>query len=364
MKHREFLLMLWMLTAVFLSIFFTQYHVETNLYYAIELLKLFGICALIYLLVIDYSDMQQLQNTLLVCMTFLGIWGIEQQFRGNERLEGLGGSAWGDSNGVAAVFVLFLPVALAKVYSSLKRRDMWISLGMVAVMVALIVCTKSRGGLLGLLACIFCFGFYAREMSKVLKVAAIIALFAAPFATDAYLERMKTMQTTDSEEIDGSARSRLILWRAGLMVLADNPVLGTGFMTYPEAKMNYEHNFLNLDDSFREWVFRKENKKVTHNTYIQILSDCGITGGLPFILLITGAIRTGFYARNKLKDQPDNSQLLMLSGFCAGLTGFAVCIVFIDAIQSTFLFVQLVCAGILLRITETGRQATVNGERL
>jgi O-antigen ligase len=349
-KQKEFLLMIWMMFAVFLSIFFAQYQIEIAYYYAFELLKAFGICALIYILIKDFADIKRLQTVLLGCFTFLGIWGIEQQFRGNERLEGLGGSSWGDSNGVAAMFVLFLPVALARGFCSNIRRDRLISIGMATIIVALIICTKSRGGFLGLLVCLFSFGFYSRKIGKILKISLVLALLAAPFATDAYLERMKTMQTTDTENVEGSARSRLILWQAGLMVFADNPIFGTGFLSYPEAKMKYENNFMYLEDEFREWVFRKESKKVTHNTYIQMLSDCGLIGGLPFILLVIGGIKAGFKARNRLLGSPEDDRLYWLCGLSAGVTGYAVCILTIDSITSILLFVQLVAIGMVSRM--------------
>lgn len=351
----EFLLMLLMLSGIYLSIFFANIQVDRNYYYATELMKLFGICALLYMLIRDFDDIRRLQTVLLGCLGFLGIWGIQQQMLGNERLEGLGGNAWADSNGIAAVYVLFLPVALARIYSAGKRLEFWLALAVAAVMVALIVCTKSRGGLLGLLTCLFSFGFYARKFFQVVKVALVLMLAVMPFASTAYLERIETMHVSDSEDLEGSARSRLILWQAGLMVFADNPILGTGFLTYPEAKMNYEENFSYLDNDFRKSVFRKENKKVTHNSYIQMLSDCGLVGAIPYFLLIIGGIRKGRAARRRLKHDSENSpQLLTLSGLAAGITGFAMCIFFIDSVTGVFFYVQLVISGILLRMTNSG----------
>lgn len=363
-KQKEIVLMLWMLSAIFLSILFSQYHVDRDYYFAFEIAKTIGICIFICMLAMDFKDIQRLQSALLVCFTLLGFWGILQQTQGNERLEGLGGNAWGDSNGVAAMYVLFLPVALTRAFNSENRRDRWISFGMATVMVILIICTKSRGGFLGLIVCLFCYGFYTRQTLRVVKIAVIIAICVAPFVTDSYIERLKTMETTDTENVESSARSRLILWQAGLMVFADNPLFGTGFMTYPEAKMKYEGKFLYLEDSFREAVFRKVNKKVTHSTYIQMLSDCGIAGGLPFILLIYGGIKTGFWARRRLRELPDNNQLLCVCGLCAGLTGFAVCMITIDMVLTIFMYVQLVCIGILSRMTEPNDHQDIFHETL
>lgn len=347
---REYLLMLWMIAAVYLSILLTRYQAPFASYFATDIAKTLGLCGLSYLLIKGPADLELLESTLLGALTFLGIWGIEQQMLGNERLEGLGGAAWGDSNGVASVYVLFLPVAIAFAYAGAKRRRFWIFMGAAAVMVALVVCTKSRGGLLGMTACLFSFGFYARKTAATLKIALLLALVVAPFATDAYLERMKTMQgVSDTENFEGSARSRFILWQAGLMVFSRNPVVGTGFHTYPEAKMEFEDKFYHLEDHFREWVFRKKSKKVTHNTYIQMLSDCGLLGALPLFLLVGGGIRSGFKARKILQFR-DDKHVLWLAGCSAGLTGFSVCILTIDSITMPFLYLQLVVIGIISRM--------------
>jgi len=346
--RRESLMMVWLLFAVFASIQFAQMSVAIADYYALEMLKTFGICLLIYLLVDKFSDIRTIQNILLGCFTVLGLWGIEQQFRGNARLEGLGGNSWGDSNGVAAIFVMFLPVAFAKLFTSNGRREFWSAAAMVAVMVALIVCTKSRGGLVGLVAAVFAYGFYTRSMKKVIFATLVVAIAALPFATQAYLERVKTMK--DSDSLDGSAKSRLVLWQTGLMVFADNPLFGTGFLTFPEAKMKYESRFQHLDDEFRSSVFRESNKKVPHNTYIQVMSECGLFGFIPFAFLVAGGILGGIRARSQLFRFPEKSeQIIWLCGLSAGITGFSVCMITVDLLLVIFLYVQLIFIGILTR---------------
>lgn len=347
--NREFLLMVWLFVAVMVSMAFAQYPIFRGDYYMYELLKGFGICALLYVIARDYDEVRTLQNVLLWCFAFMGVWGIQQQFLGNERLEGLGGSSWGDSNGVAAAFVMFLPVALAKLFTAETRKEYWRAAGIVAIIVALIVCTKSRAGLLGLIAAVASYGYYSRSVRKIAVTFLLMAVVAMPFATKAYMDRMKTMEGEGS--LDASARSRLVLWQAGLMVFADNPFFGTGFLTYPEAKMKYESRFMDLDEDFRKWVFRSEAKKVTHNTYIQMMSDCGLFGAIPFVLLISGGISTGIRARRLFYRYPERTaQLKWLCGIAAGITGFAVCIITIDAVLELFLYIQLVFAGILLRL--------------
>jgi O-antigen ligase len=349
--QKEYLLMLWLFVGIVVSALFSQFVIYRQDYYIIEIAKDFGLIAIMYLLVDTYADIKKIQNVMIGCFAFMGVWGMEQLMRGNERLEGLGGSSWGDSNGVAAVFVLFLPVALALAFSAEKRRDYWLALCAVGIMIALIIGTKSRGGLLGMTACLVAYGYFSRKGFKIIKVVLVLALIILPFAADSYFERMKSIQVTDNENMESSAKSRIILWQAGLMVFADNPLIGTGFMTYPEAKMRYEGKFSYLENNFREWVFRREAKKVTHNSYIQMLADCGLVGATPFVLLVIGGIQKGFWARRKLIEKHYNDRILILMcGACAGVTGFAVCIFFIDAMASTFLYVQLGIIGLLYRM--------------
>lgn len=348
--EREFLLMLWMIGAMYLSTLVGQFPVDHDIYFIIELAKVFGICALVYVLAQRVEELLLIEQVMLGCLTFLGLWGIQQQMLGNERLEGLGGNAWGDSNGIAAVYVLFLPVALSRVYVAGNRRNRLICLAVLAVMVALVICTKSRGGLLGLLVSFLCFGIFSRNALKVLKIVLLLGVLVLPFASDSFMDRMKTMEVNDSENMESSARSRLILWQAGLMIFAEHPILGTGFMTYPEAKMKFEDQFSYLEDGFRASVFRTSNKKVTHNTYIQMLSDCGLFGAVPFMLLVVLTIAKGWWARKRLKvPRLDTDALYLLSGLCSGVAGFAVCIFTIDSVLSSFLYLQIVIIGILTR---------------
>ncbi len=353
LANPEFLLMIWLLVAVVVSCELAQYPVFREDYYVVEMFKGFVICAFIYVMVNDFSEIKTLLNVLLGCFAFLGVWGVDQHFRGNERLEGLGGAAWGDSNGVAAVFVLVLPLALAKYFASQTRKEARKSVGIVAIMVILIVCTQSRAGFVGLAVCVLSFGYYSRKLRQIARGALLVAMVAMPFAGQAYLDRMKTMES--GESLDPSAKSRLILWQAGLMIFADNPLFGTGFLTYPEAKMEYENRFMDLDNEFREWVFRKEHMKVTHNTYIQLMSDCGLFGAIPYILLISGGILAGFRARRLLVLFPEGSQqLTWLCGLSAGITGFAACIVTMDSVLVVFPYVQLVLTGMLSRMIADG----------
>jgi O-antigen ligase len=345
----EILLIIWLFAAVMLSLIYAKYPVGDREYtYAFEIGKIVGVCAFLSILSGSFREIRKLETVLLATVSVLGIWGIEQHLRGNIRLEGLGGTGWGDSNGVAAVFVLFMPLALTRVYTSEKRKERWLALGMMAIIMCAIISTMSRAGIIGTFVGLVAFSFFSRKTLRVAILGGVVVVAAVTLlASDAFFQRMETMAS--DETLDASARSRVILVQAGLMVFADNPLLGTGFLTYPEAKMEYENRFSYLEDDFKAWVFRKQAKKVTHNTYVQLLSDCGLVGAVPFFLLVGAGVRNGFRARELMKKKCGQSpELLWVSGIAAGVLGFSVCILTLDAVLTVFLYVQIVLGGLLM----------------
>jgi len=346
---RELILLLWLFAGLKLSILFSDYYIERADYYAFEIFKLLVLCVFITLAVNKVKDALMLQRGILVAVTLLGIWGIEQALRGNTRLEGLGGSSFGDSNSVAALFVLYFPLAFVHFVESRETRTKLMYGLSSMVIVLLIMFTKSRGGFLALVASV-CYCVYQAPSKKTYMTWVMIGLLCAlPFAGEQYMKRINTLKVSSVEDMEGSGRSRLYLWSAGLHVFMDNPFLGTGFMTYPLAKMKYEHKYYHLDAKFREWVFRKESPKVTHNTYIQMMSDTGIVGVFPYLWLIFGVFVSNrrLYRGISAKEDEDKGALRMLRAMEAGIAGFCVSIIFIDSITFIFFPIQIVASACL-----------------
>lgn len=344
--RRELLLILWLYIALIVSIVLSQYEVPKAYYYANEIIKLFVLCSLLTILLDNYEKVIRYENALLLCIVLLGIWGIEQHFRGNVRLEGLGGQAWGDSNGVAAMFVLFFPLAFHKLFHSEDTKIKFIGFVSTVIIILLIIFTQSRGGLLGLIACSSVLILRSKYKMKIMIIAAFMAVIIFPFISQDYTSRMSTMES--EETLDFSAKSRLILWQAGLKVFRDNPIFGTGFMSYPIAKMQYEDEFFDLDPDFRSGVFRTYNPKVAHNTYIQILSDGGLFAFIPYFLLIFGTFQKNRTVRKEYSLTGKNkNMLMMLLNIEAGIIGFCVCSIFMNSITAVFLPVQIVISLII-----------------
>ena len=92
----------------------------------------------------SFNTAQKLERYYAVYMlwfTLLGIWGIQQRFGGNPRMEGLGGVVLSDINDLSAVFILNLPMA----YYTMFSRKNWIKffIGIPSFLVFVVVLKNS-----------------------------------------------------------------------------------------------------------------------------------------------------------------------------------------------------------------------------
>ena len=116
-----------------------------------------------------------------------------------------------------------------------------------------------------------------------------------------------------------------------------------------------EGEFYDLDPDFKESVFRKRNPRVTHNTYIQILSDSGLFAAVPYYLLIIGAFLSNRRVRKMVPRNNENKDILdLLSAIESGVIGFCVCLTFLNGITFVLLPVQIVVCSIIREFVVQG----------
>jgi O-antigen ligase len=192
-----------------------------------------------------------------------------------------------------------------------------------------------------------------KEKKRIIVTLLLITAISAPFITERYVSRLATMKSTES--LDVSATMRLILWQAGLKIFRDNLIFGTGFLSFPFEKMRYEGEFYDLDPDYRESIFRRQDPRVTHNTYIQVLSDSGLFAAVPFYLLIIGTFLSNRRVRKMVPRNNESKDMLdLLSAIESGVIGFCVCLFFINGIGFVFLPVQIVVCSIIREFVVQG----------
>jgi putative inorganic carbon (HCO3(-)) transporter len=220
-----------------------------------------------------------------------------------------GRAAWvgifANPNEVAYSLVILLPlVAVLAVGLGLVPR--LALLGVALLYVAAILVTFSRGGVVGLVAVM---GLYAWRKRSILLLGLMVILVAAGLVlASRYWSRGENFNNLNQ---DTSFRQRIATSQAGLAMFADHPMLGVG----PGCSVIAWPLYAPADLYTRGAL-------VTHNSFIQALSEFGTLGFIPFILFIGIGL---FHTRKlALKSAPKGS-FNMSAGIEVAIWGFVFC---------------------------------------
>jgi putative inorganic carbon (HCO3(-)) transporter len=205
-------------------------------------------------------------------------------------------------NEVAYSLVILLPLAayLASAAGWFARLAL---LGMATVYLAAIFVTFSRGGLVGLAAVV---GLYAWRHRNIWVYGMLtLAIAAAVVFAGQHWSRGEDFSRLDG---DVSFQERVATSQAGLEMFVDHPLLGVGLGCSVVAWPLYAPQGLYTRGAL-----------VTHNTFVQVLSETGVLGAAPFLLLVALSL----YHSRKLAVRPTTAALgAAVEG---ALWGFVVC---------------------------------------
>jgi O-antigen ligase len=218
-------------------------------------------------------------------------------------------SVLGDPNDLS--LVLLFPLSFAA--SLFVRRTSWTSalFGLVATgaIVAAIIATQSRGGLLGLVAV---FGVYGARMikSKALLIAmgvvAVMALFAAAGISD------RSSGGAAEEGIDESSMGRVYAWGAAWRMALTHPLNGVGLDNFVSNYFAYSAHW-------------DGHNHAVHSTWFGVLGETGFPGILVFIAMVIAIVISTFVALRKLEaTQAPMPARAMGHAVLAGIGGFCV----------------------------------------
>ena len=242
-------------------------------------------------------------------------------------------------NDLALNLVTFLGPTLLFIALDRRVRRRLLASACALVMMAAIVCTKSRSGFLGLIAMGAVVLYYCARLKPAVVFAVIVAgLLAVPAMPQSFWDRMGSI--TDAEtDPTGSREARLRLLSQGVEVFTENPLTGIGagqFKNYNEPGVTIER-----------W-------RVTHDVWLQVAAELGIGGLIAFGFLVVSGYRSCFAtmrwiggAKGRRRAPPttlgkDDRQIISLNakGMLAALVGWTVCSLFAAvAFNWTFYFV-------------------------
>jgi O-antigen ligase len=244
-----------------------------------------------------------------------------------------------DANDLAYVMVCFIPLSyyLSKTGGRLRRLCCYALVGMLIVVV---IGTASRGGFIGLaFILIFILLKERRNKLKLFVLSAFIGLLAMSFAGPDYWQRMETIFDESDYNYEAGA-GRIELWKRGVGMMVDNPLIGAGMGQYQVAE-----GLLHQGQSGWKW-------STAHNSYLQIGVELALPGLIVYLLMIVKSI----VVVRKLQISPgpfDSTPFLAAtaSGLEVGAYGYCVCSIFLSQAYSPILFYFLALVTALYAVS-------------
>lgn len=211
-----------------------------------------------------------------------------------------------------------------------------------AILIAGLVATESRGGLLALLVVVALaiplFPGQRRWVTAailILGVAAALAVVASPSA----LQRVSS---------PGNGSGRTDEWTVAWRIIRGHPIAGVGDANYVVVAKDYTREPGVLTDA----NLLVDQPHVTHNTYLQLLSETGVIGLALFAAVAAACLRAGWSAARCFRAAGDKAMELLSRGVVAGLIAMLTAAVFISAGADQGLWTLFAFCPALLAVAE------------
>jgi O-antigen ligase len=206
-------------------------------------------------------------------------------------------STIGQANALAAYLVVATALVLA--LAAGRRRASQLAVGgVVVLMLVALAFTLSRGGYLGIAAVALVLVIAAlrkRERltsgrqiaaAALVGLVALMGVLAVPeLRTGAERVVARAVLTTNLSE--SSILSHLDLWRVGLAIATDHPLVGTGQDTYVLLFGEYRDHVLSAERAVVMSVFRPESP---HNVYLATAAGAGLPALAAYVAIVAAAV--------------------------------------------------------------------------
>jgi O-antigen ligase len=172
-----------------------------------------------------------------------------------------------DPNDFGLILSIAIPLAM---YLSLEAGRMrWVYRGAIVVVMCAVLLTASRMAMMTTFAAFLFPVLTWRRMEVGQRVAsvALLALMVLGVYKLAPAPSRERLATFSAELTQGTLHNRTRIWKTGLKVLKQHPLLGVGAGAYPEG--------------VRPWLGTPGvagHSYVAHNTFLSVLVECGLVG--------------------------------------------------------------------------------------
>ncbi len=253
-----------------------------------------------------------------------------------------------DPNNMSLMIIFSLPLV---VYFLLTARRAWARLALllvIAINVAAIIATFSRGGALilaiSLLLMLWTFRhmIVPRNLGLLLGLSGLAVVALLLLTPEAYGQRIKSIKAAD----DFSMRRRASYLVVARDLVAERPLLGSGPNTF---SARYAET-----DIGRAFMRGKSTRgRKAHNTYVEVLVGSGVVG-LVLYLIILGVSLKSFSRARRLFLVTGRTQMALLT--TAYRTSFLTLLVYLliySEVNHKYYLLSLALSQIALRLAQT-----------
>jgi len=258
----------------------------------------------------------------------------------------------GDPNYFTVDALLFTPVALLLLQQKQPRWQRLYCLGCLAITLAAVLFSASRGGFLGLVAaCIFFLLKSEQRVRNFILVCMTIAVLSLPMQISPV---QRLLHPTHSD--DDAQQTRLAVWSGGLKMIEDHPIFGVGLDNYRIATQNYVN--------YGDIPAGETGTRVAHNSYLEIAAEMGLPALFIFLGILVSSFRTLGRVYRAAMSSGDEFLRRVALGMQAGILGAAVALVFVSGeYQKMFWFSIFISACLPQLVHSESTEAAVTVPR-
>jgi O-antigen ligase len=206
----------------------------------------------------------------------------------------------------AGILMLSALVVMTQLLFLPRGRWFWGLVGSLALLIAALVMTHTRGAWIGFAAGgALILGCGQKRLLLVLPVAAVAIFLAAPEAV-----RMRIHSIIDPQDV--TARERLYMWGSGVQIVRDHPWTGVGINGVKGVYQAYKH-----PNAVRD------QRGHLHNNLFQIAAERGLIGVACWLWIWVAFYRQAWMIFRGLKPGTPRGSALVV-GSLASITGFHV----------------------------------------
>lgn len=261
----------------------------------------------VFLLIASVVDTQRRLKTLIAwmvaCGTVAALHAVQQYLSGavdarDQRITGYESPLASNPNDLALTMNILLGLALGLLPVVRRPSRRALLLGAMALILAGIVASFSRGGFVTLAVVGVMWAVQAARTRgiKALAAVAAVGIVLALAAPSAYIGRLSTMFDAEADPT-GSAGERWEVMKTALGYIAEQPVFGLG-----------------LGNSIHVTVMRGGPAREVHNAYLKTGAELGLVGMAVYTLFVGSAYATARAVRRRLRRRRDGEELASLAG--------------------------------------------------